>query len=228
LVFLNDALRILPIPTLAAILAAAAISLIDVSELRQIWRISRMEFVFALIAMWGAISFGVLNGVIIAIAATLIYLLRKTMFPRDALLGRIAGRDGFYKMQHFPEARGVPGIAICLIQGSLLFYNAEYVRLRLRAIAEDLPPETHWFILDATAIAHVDSTGAAALAAVQADLSGRGIALGVAQLNAEPKALLQRAGVVDCIGTENFFDDMEDALLAARPKDESDRANGQG
>ncbi|MFA1621666.1 SulP family inorganic anion transporter [Rhizobium mongolense] len=228
LVFLNDALRILPIPALAAILAAAAISLIDVSELRKIWRISRMEFVFALIAMGGAISFGVLNGVIIAIAATLIYLLRKTMFPRDALLGRIAGRDGFYDMQRFPEALGVPGIAICLIQGNLLFYNADYVRMRLRAIAEGLPTETRWFILDASAIAHIDSTGAAALDAAHANLSGRGIAFGVAHLNAEATALLERAGVVDGIGAEKFFDDTEDALRAARLEEGSDRPLVEG
>jgi MFS superfamily sulfate permease-like transporter len=223
LVFLHDALRILPIPALAAILASAAISLIDVHELRNIWRISRMEFVFALITMWGAISFGVLNGVIISIAATLIYLLRKTMFPRDALLGRIAGRDGFYEMQRFPEARGVQGIAICVIRGSLLFYNADYVRMRLRAIAAGLPAETRWFLLDASAIVHVDSTGAAAFDAVHADLSGRGIALGVAQLNIEARGLLERAGVIDRIGAGKFFDDTEDALVAFRLQEGSDR-----
>ncbi|EJT05647.1 SulP family inorganic anion transporter [Rhizobium sp. CCGE 510] len=215
LLFLNDALRILPIPALAAILAAAAISLIDLHELRKIWQISRMEFAFALIAMFGAISFGVLNGVIVAIAATLVYLLRKTMFPRDALLGRIAGRDGFYDMQRFPDARGVPEIAICLIQGNLLFYNADYVRTRLRAIAAGLPAETRWFILDASAIAHIDSTGAAALDAVQANLAGRGITFGVAHLNSETMALLERAGVVNGIGAGKFFDDKEDALRAA-------------
>jgi SulP family sulfate permease len=220
LVFFHDALHILPIPALAAILATAAISLIDVRELQKIWRISRMEFAFALITMWGAISFGVLSGIIIAIAATLIYLLRKTMFPRDALLGRIAGRDGFYEMQRFPQAQGVEGIAICLIQGNLLFYNADYVRMRLCATADGLPTKTRWFILDASAIAHIDSTGAAALDAVQAHLSGRGIAFGVAQLNAESTALLKRAGVVDGIGAEKIFDDIEDALLVARLKDE--------
>jgi MFS superfamily sulfate permease-like transporter len=223
LLFLNGALRILPIPALAAILAAAAISLIDVSELRKIWHISRAEFVFALIAMFGAISFGVLNGVIVAIAATLIYLLRKTMFPKDTLLGRIAGRDGFYDMQRFPEARGIPGIAICLVQGNLLFYNADYVRIRLRTVADGLPAETRWFILDASAIAHIDSTGAAALDAVRANLSGRGIVFGVAHLNAEVTELLGRAGVVDGIGAGKFFGDTEDALRAARLGEGSDR-----
>ena len=98
LVFLAPALRIIPIPTLGAILMATALGLIDIAALRQIWRISRMEFIFAFIALLGPISLGVLNGVIIAIAATMVYVLRKSMFPRDAMLGRIPGRDGFYKL----------------------------------------------------------------------------------------------------------------------------------
>lgn len=215
LVFLHSALRILPIPALAAILAAAAISLIDIAELKRIWRISHMEFVFALIAMFGAISFGVLNGVIVAISATLVYLLHKTMFPRDTLLGRIAGRDGFYDMQRFAQARGVPGVAICLVQGNLLFYNADYVRTRLRAVIAGLPADTRWFILDASAIAHIDSTGAAALDVLPADLAARGMSFGVAHLNAECTALLGRAEVVGHIGVEKLFDDTEDALRAA-------------
>ena len=107
LVFLAPALRIIPIPTLGAILMATALGLIDIAALRQIWRISRMEFVFAFIALLGPISLGVLNGVLIAIAATMVYLLRKSMFPRDAMLGRIPGRDGFYKLHQ--DARGQAG-----------------------------------------------------------------------------------------------------------------------
>jgi MFS superfamily sulfate permease-like transporter len=145
------------------------------------------------------------------------------MFPKDTLLGRIAGRDGFYDMQRFPEARGIPGIAICLVQGNLLFYNADYVRIRLRTVADGLPAETRWFILDASAIAHIDSTGAAALDAVRANLSGRGIVFGVAHLNAEVTELLGRAGVVDGIGAGKFFGDTEDALRAARLGEGSDR-----
>ena len=131
MLYLRPALAILPIPALGAILVAAALSLIDVDALRQLWRISRMEFVFALIALWGAASFGVLNGVVIAIAATFAYLLHQMMYPRDALLGRVAGRDGFYKLHRTAEAEPIPGMTICLIQGSLLFFNADHVKARL-------------------------------------------------------------------------------------------------
>jgi sulfate permease, SulP family len=222
LLFLNDALRILPIPALAAILATAAISLIDVPELRHIWRISRAEFVFALITMAGAISFGVLHGVVVAIAATLVYLLRKTMYPHDALLGRIAGRDGFYKLHRFPDARAVPGLALCLLQGSLLFYDTDYVHRRLTRVVDGLPADTHWLVLDASAIAHIDSTGAQMVEAFQGELAKRGIKFGIAELHTDAKALLDRAGVVARVGPGMFFDDLDDVLRAFKAEKSKD------
>ena len=134
--YLQPALSILPIPALGAILIAAALSLIDIPALREIWRISRMEFVFAMIALFAPISLGVLNGVLVAIGATFAYLLHKMMYPRDALLGRVPGRDGFYKLHRRPDARPVPGLPIALIQGDLLFFNADHVQARLLAIAD--------------------------------------------------------------------------------------------
>ncbi len=214
LLYLGRALTILPTPTLGAILAAAAISLIDIRELRQIWRVSRVEFAFALVTMWGAISLGVLNGVIIAIAATLSYLLLKMMFPRDALLGRLAGRDGFYKLHRTPDARPVPGFAVCLIQGSLLFFNADYVQSRLRAIFEELPAGTRWFVLDASAIVQIDSTAAVMLAEVHDELAKQGTTLALAELHDEVRQLLERAGVLDQIGATFVFADLDDAFRA--------------
>ncbi|MFC5756797.1 SulP family inorganic anion transporter [Rhizobium sp. GCM10022189] len=212
LVFLHAALRILPIPALAAILAAAAISLIDVNELKKIWHISRMEFLFALIAMWGAISFGVLNGVIVAVAATFAYLLRQTMFPRDGLLGRIEGRHGFFDLQRFPEARPVARAAVFAIQGNILFYNADYVRTRLISTARALPAETRCLVLDASAITHVDSTGATALEAVAEILAKRHVIFAIADLSEESRGVLERAGVIKAIGAHNLFNGREEAL----------------
>lgn len=214
LVFLHSALRILPIPALAAILATAAISLIDVQELKKIWHISRMEFVFALIAMWGAISFGVLNGVVVAVAATFVYLLRKTMFPRDGLLGHIEGRQGFFDLARFPEARPVEGAAVFAIQGNILFYNADYVRMRLTAVAKELAPGTNCLVLDASAITHMDSTGAVALDAVADALAKRDIVFAIADLSEESRGILERAGVINKIGTHNLFNGREEALRA--------------
>jgi high affinity sulfate transporter 1 len=212
--YLQPALAILPIPALGAILIAAALSLIDIPAMREIWRISRMEFIFAMIAIFAPISLGVLNGVLVAIGATFAYLLHKMMYPRDALLGRVPGRDGFYKLHRRPDARPVPGLTIALIQGDLLFFNADHVHARLRAIVDAEPAGKRWFVLDASAITQVDSTAAAMLEEVRADLAGRDIALGLAELHAEVHGLLDRAGLIAAIGPDMIFDDLDDALRA--------------
>jgi high affinity sulfate transporter 1 len=212
--YLAPVLRIMPIPALGAILAGTAFGLIDFSGLRQIWRIDKMEFVFALIAMWGPIGLGVLNGVVIAIGATLVYLLRKLMFPREAMLGRIPGRDGFFKLHRSPQARPIPGLAICLIQGSLLFFNIDFVKSRLQEIAGELPAGTRWLVIDASATPQIDSSAAAMLDEVRAELDQRGIRLGFAELHAEARDILTRAGVIERLGRGMVFDNLEDARRA--------------
>ncbi len=212
--YLQPVLAILPIPALGAILIAAALSLIDIAALREIWRISRIEFVFAMIALFAPISLGVLNGVMIAVGATFAYLLHRMMYPRDALLGRVPGQDGFYKLHRRPDALSVPGLTIVLVQGDLLFFDADHVQARLHAISEAMAPGTRWLVLDASAITQIDSTAAAMLEEVRADLAERGVRLGLAELHAEVRGLLDRAGLIAAIGTEMIFDDLEDALRA--------------
>ncbi|MDF8358406.1 SulP family inorganic anion transporter [Ensifer adhaerens] len=218
LLFLGDVLRILPVAALGAILAATALSLIDIDGLRRIWTVNRIEFIFALIALWGPIGLGVLNGVVIAIAATLVYLILQTMYPHDAMLGRIPGRDGFYKLHRMTEARPVPGFGACMVQDSLLFYNADYVRERLEVIAESLPKPTRWLVIDASAIPQIDSTAADMLGELQSDLKNRGVTLGLAELHTDARALLERSGVVEKIGPGMILEGMEDALDAYETK----------
>ena len=198
--FLSDALSLLPTPALGAVLASAAISLIDLHTLRELWRISRIEFVFALISIAGVIGLGVLNGVIVAVGATLLYLLMKGLRPRDAMLGRIPGRDGFYKLHRYRDAQPIPGLAVYLLQGSLLFFNVDYVKGRIEDIIAKLSPETEWFIFDAGATAQIDSTAAVMLDDVRALAEERGLKFGIVELHSEPLDMLIRSGVVAKVG----------------------------
>ena len=69
-------------------------------------------------------------------------------------------------------------------------------------------------MLDASAITQIDSTAAAMLEEVRADLAGRGVRLGLAELHAEVRDLLDRAGLLAAIGPDMIFDDLDDALRA--------------
>jgi len=216
LVALTDAMKYLPIAALGAVIASAAIDLFDAKELRRLWQTSHVEFLFALIAMLGVIGLGVLKGVLIAIVAAGVYLLARVSRPSDALLGCIPGRDGFYKLHREPRARAVPGLAIYLVQSSLVFFNIDYVRDRIRWIVERLPQSTRWFILDAEAVPTIDSTAAAVLGEISEDLSRRDLRFGVANLHAQPRELLARSGFLARIGPEMSFTRIEDAALAFR------------
>ena len=212
--FLTGALSLLPTPALGAILASAAIGLIDLRALRELWRISPIEFVFALISIAGVLTLGVLHGVIFAIGATLLYILMKGLKPRDALLGRIPGREGFYKLHRYKDVRPIPGVAIYLLQGSLLFFNADHVRGRVEEIVKNLPADTRWFIFDAGAAAQIDSTAATMLDDLRDFVEGRGLKFGIVELHSEPRETLLRSGVIDKIGNGMIFDDLEDAIAA--------------
>ena len=209
--FLSDALSVLPTPALGAVLASAAVSLIDLRTLRELWRVSRIEFVFALISIAGVIVLGVLNGVAVAVGATLLYLLMKGLRPRDAMLGRIPGRDGFYKLHRHPEARQIPGLAIYLLQGNLLFFNVDYVKGRLEDIIANVAPGTEWLIYDASATAQIDSTAVVMLDDIRILAEERGLKFGFVELHSEPLDMLVRAGLVAKV---MIFEDIEDAPAA--------------
>ena len=216
LVALTDVMKYLPVAALGSVIASAAIDLFDAKELRRLWQTSHADFLFALIAMLGVIGLGVLRGVLIAIVAAGVYLLARVSRPSDALLGCVPGREGFYKLHREPRATAVPGLAIYLVQSSLVFFNIDYVRDRIRWIVDRLPQSTLWFILDAEAVTTIDSTAAAVLGEIGEELSRHNLRFGVANLHAQPRRLLARSGFLADIGPEMSFTRLEDAALAFR------------
>jgi MFS superfamily sulfate permease-like transporter len=193
----------------------------DFKTLRELWKVSRIEFLFALISIAGAVGFGVLKGVIVAVCATLLYILMKGMQPRDAQLGRIPGREGFYKLHRYEQAKPVPGTVIYLLQGSLLFFNVEHVRSSIENIFATLAPDTRTFIFDAGAVSYIDSTAAVMLDDIRALSAERGIRFAIVELHSEPLEMLERAGVVAKVGQSMIFDDLEAAVKALASAPES-------
>lgn len=214
LLFLNDLLRVLPVPALGAILAAAALSLMDFSGLASLWRVSRMEFLFAIIGLVGPVIFGVLRGVTVAIVATLVYLIYCSMIPRIALLGRVAGVPGFHKLHRVEGAQAVPGLTVCLLQGSLLFYNSDHTRKEIEAIAQQAKAPIRWLVLDAASIPMMDTTAVATLIEIKNQLAAQDIRFGIAEPHTRCLQLLVASGAADAIGRDMIFDDLE-AMLGA-------------
>lgn len=219
LLYLGPLIRLLPLPALGAILVAAALHMIDLRALAEIRRISKVEFACAMIALSGPIFLGVLQGVAVAIVVSLAFVLHKHMHPRIALLGQIHGRQGFFKLHRHEAARQVPGLGIVLIEGDLLFYAVDNVRAALLEQSGALDDGIRWVVFDAGVMSQIDSTGAAMLQDVHRNLAERGIRLALADLHHEVRQLLQRAGVIDGIGPDMVFDNLEAALEAFRAEE---------
>lgn len=217
LVWLGDLLAALPVPALAAVLVSAAWDLLDLRALAQLWRISRHELAFALLALIGVVTVGVLQGLAVAIAATLLHLLQMAARPRDALLGRVPGHPGLHKLHRTPAARPVPGLVLYLPEGSLLFFNADRVHRRMRRIIDAQPPETRRFIIVGAGIGMLDSTAAAMLDRFREELAARGVALGFAALHRKPQRLLERAGVLGRLEPGMVRESLSEAMGEVRP-----------
>jgi len=132
--------------------------------------------------------------------------------PRSS--ASIPGRPGFYKLHRAANAEPLPGMVLFMVQGSILFFNADYVRERFENVARRAPEGTAWFVLDASAVAQIDSTAAAMLRQLRTELAGMGLTLAVAELHKEPQGILQRAGFFDGLDATIAFDDLEDAVRA--------------
>lgn len=213
---LTAPLTLLPQAALGAVLASAALGLIDLLALRRLWRLDRYEFAFALVAMGGVIWVGVLQGVFLAIAATFAHLLQLAARPRHSLLGWTDADRGLVSLEHHPAARPPPGGVVFLFESSLLFVNASYFGLSARQALDDTP-DARWFILDATSIPYADSTAMQTLIEFKAALEARGVRLILAGAHGLFRQAIERSGLADSLGPANIFADAHAALREVSP-----------
>jgi len=212
--FIAQVLAYLPSAALGAVLVSAAIDLFDVGELRTLYKLRRSEFVFAMITILGVVIAGPMQGVFIAIAATLGDLLWSTSHPRLAFLGRIPGTTGLLKLHRFPEARPIPGLTIVVLQSPLVFFNADFVKMRLIKLSDASRSPQRWFVLDAAAVNVLDSTGLRKLEEFREYLATQGITFGIADLNSKARTIVDRSGLTEKIGNHMLFPSAEAAAAA--------------
>ena len=125
----------LPQSTLAAIVIVAVLGLIDIVGARRLRHWRRSEFTLAMVAFAGVAVLGVLWGVGIAIALSLLNFIRRAWRPHDAVLGRVDNLKGYHDTERYPDARHIPGLVLYRFDAPLFFANADYFRERVRALA---------------------------------------------------------------------------------------------
>lgn len=182
LLFLTAPLAYVPTTALAAVILVSAIGLFDLTELRMLFRVSYREFGLSVCTTLGVLVLGVLPGVLVAVALSLLWLLSVSSKPNDAVLGNVKGIKGFHNIVDYPEARTIPGLLLYRFDGNLVFYNAEYFTERLRgAIAAQKTP-VEWIVVDVSAVNVIDVSALNTLQALRNELESEGIVLNYAHV----------------------------------------------
>lgn len=189
----NGVLAMLPIAALSAILMAAALSLIDLGGLRELKQFSRREHLIALATVAGVVLFGVMSGILLAVAMALLNFLSQVARPAEQQFGQIDGEGGFYELAHYPEAQAIPGLLIYRFESPLTFFNADYFRRRIEELAAEQHPR--WVVIDAISMTKNDITGFHAIDELRRALDKQGIQLVIAGRTAQLIKRMTSAGM---------------------------------
>jgi len=205
LVVAPDLLRHLPESALAAVVIASAIGLIEVTDLRRIYRIQQWEFWLSIGCFAGVVVLGAIPGIGLAIAIAVIEFLWDGWRPYSAVLGRVEGVKGYHDITRYSDARLVPGLVLFRWDAPLFFANAELFHDRVLDAVAASPTVVHWLVVAAEPVTSVDVTSADMLAELDENLRAAGIELCIAEMKDPVKDKLKRFGLFARLGETAFF-----------------------
>jgi SulP family sulfate permease len=200
---------------LSALIIFAMAGMLDVGYFQRLWSISRIEFLLAVLAFLGVLTFGVLPGVAIGVLFALLILVEHIGRP----VGMIAGRtpEGEWRdVAVVPDAETVDGLVIYRQETPIVFLNARRTTDQLRELATD---GIRVIAIDAAAVSSIDSTGFSALRTVRGELASKGTEIWVINPSIRKRALVdEQADVLDAT-LPRRFETYDDALDAYRQLD---------
>jgi sulfate permease, SulP family len=205
LLWFTRLLENLPQLVLAVIIIAAAVNLIEVKPLLQVYRLRPLEFSLALVTFVGVLSIGVLEGILVAVVLALVVVIGRISRPHDAVLGSVEGVDGYQDIEQYANCETVPGLIAYRFDAPLFFANADHFVAEVLELIDTAEPPVEWLLIDAEAIIDIDVTATEALSTLQRELELRGIVLAIARANYPLQKMLKRAGLTERIGEEHFY-----------------------
>ena len=211
LVFAPWLLQNLPQPTLAAVVIAASLSLANIPGTVRLWRQRRTEFLLSITAFLSVALLGVLQGIAVAVALSILNVFRRAWWPYHTTLGRVPGLAGHHDQQQHPDAEELPGLVIFRFDAPLFFANARTFRDHIRRFAE-AAPRPRWILIAAEPMTDVDTTAADMLEDLDEELNTKGIFLVFAELKDPVRRKLERYDLIGTLNPDHFFPTIDAAV----------------
>ncbi len=228
MLFLSPLIGLMPHATLAAVVIVYSIGLIRPEEFREILRVRRTEFIWALTAFAGVMLMGTLKGIVVAIIVSMVMLGYQASDPPVYVVGRKRGTNVFRPISpEHPEDETFPGLLLIRLDGRLFFANAEHIAHKIRPLVEEAKPQV--VAVDLSGVPDLEYTALKML--IQAEKSQRslGVSVWLVGLNTSVLRIIQRSPLGATLGREGLFFNLEMAVdnylqsygkgHAARPSD---------
>lgn len=224
LAFFATLLEPLPSAALGAVVITAGLSLFDIKTFQRLWQESRTDFWTGLVAFVGAILFGLLAGIILAVLLSLWNVLLKSAKTDLVVLARSDVDNAWQNIERMTDGRTVPGATVVRWEAALYFGNSKGFSQQVKQLINASDPPPKWLIFDAEATSDMDFTGATVLDGLLDFLSSRGVTFVVAEPNGKMRESLSIFGLEQRIGTDHIFPSVDTSVTGylATTKSESD------
>jgi MFS superfamily sulfate permease-like transporter len=215
LLFLTGPLAYMPNAVLAAVVFLIGIRLVDIKGMTDIYRLRKGEFAVAAITAATVVVVGVEQGIILAMALSIVEHIYHSYHPYDTVIGLTNGR-----IQRRPPANPIqaaPGVLVYRFGASLYYANAARFTAEILDLVETAEPPLTWLVIDCASIGDVDYSGSDAIRQVVEELGRKNVKLALSDVDPNVRAQLDAYGLTARIGEERIFETFQDLLeVAAR------------
>jgi sulfate permease, SulP family len=194
----------LPEAVLAAVVIIAITGMIKVKAIRRLYRLNRMDFGLAIVAMLGVLTFDALEGLLVAVIVSLLALVWRASQPRLSVLGREPGRFIFSDSRRHPENHILPGLLILRPDEGLFFANAEALRNDILKQVENSQPGVRVALLDLEMTNQLDVPSVDMLAELKKEMGQRNVELWLSRLHGPVRDALNLSEVLQQIGPKGI------------------------
>jgi MFS superfamily sulfate permease-like transporter len=211
LLFFTGLLTNLPKAVLAGIVFVAVYKLVDIRALLRMWRVSRIDFYAAIIALVSVLLLGILQGVLLAALASIFLLLGRASQPNIAFLGRLPGSGRYSDSARHEGVEPLVGVIAFRPEASLLYINAETIlETVLQALRKS--SDVRMVACDLSASPYIDLAGARMLLDLHDELASRHVALCIVGAHAQLRDLLRAEGLAEKTDSSEWLRTLDSVL----------------
>ncbi|MFN2194512.1 MAG: SulP family inorganic anion transporter, partial [Anaerolineales bacterium] len=211
----------------AVIIEAVVMGMMDVPEMRRIFRVKRFEFWISIAAMLGVLTFGILQGVVIGVGLSIFWLIAASALPNIPELGRELGTLNFIDLDEHPDGQTFPGLSILRFDGGLFFVNADALGDRIREVTALADPPLNGVILDMEGVNFIDVEGADILRKIAQAGADNQVDVHLTRLKTGVKKILDEDGVIDLVRPDHIHNSVSAAAAMHLKKFPSDQVDFQ-